>query len=343
MEVVNKYLEHSNADGRMSNFGKLYQMFSERLHSYFSLRNDQEVIICSSGHIALMTAMFLAHSPRCIIPDYTFVSTKSAATLQNIHADILDVDVDTGALSLEKLEEESKTAVDRPTICLVTPLSAIPPIKKYREIANTIFSKLIIDGAATFGTDINTIFPTYADYYCMSFHATKSFPLGEGGILICSQEEKADAEAFINFGLDPKTKKQVLWTGINGKVSEYTCAIGLALLDNIRPLLAIRKRNSSILLDRFSNTLSSMAGKDTIYQSFPFFAESKEQADNIISSLTESGYETIKYYKPLSYLKDETTNTVAMDLYNRSVCLPIHSSVTEENVNEMIGVISKWI
>ena len=65
----------------------------------------------------------------------------------------------------------------------------------------------------------------------LSFHATKAFGIGEGGAVATTDASLAhDIRTITNFGLDANRVARL--PGINAKMSEYTAAVGLALLDH---------------------------------------------------------------------------------------------------------------
>ena len=64
----------------------------------------------------------------------------------------------------------------------------------------------------------------------ISLHATKSFGIGEGSLVLSTDETLVHRlRQICNFGVWGSPEGQVL--GYNGKLSEYHAAIGLAMLD----------------------------------------------------------------------------------------------------------------
>ena len=65
----------------------------------------------------------------------------------------------------------------------------------------------------------------------LSFHATKSFGIGEGGCVVSTDMDLAQRiRQVTNFGFWKSRESKV--TGFNGKLSEYHAAVGLARLDS---------------------------------------------------------------------------------------------------------------
>jgi dTDP-4-amino-4,6-dideoxygalactose transaminase len=90
---------------------------------------------------------------------------------------------------------------------------------------------LLIVAAASIGdakTWINSLLPSWAAVF--SLHATKSFGIGEGGLIIFGSKETADKfRSWINFGFNGS--RDALALGTNAKLSEIQAAVGLAVMD----------------------------------------------------------------------------------------------------------------
>lgn len=321
MNLVHEYLKPSFKAGYLSNFGQAYHKLCERLHSYLNISNDKEIVLVSSGHMALQAAYYVFGVKTPAITDYTFRSTLIASFE---YPCVIDCD-ENGFLDLNKIDAYCDAAI------LVCPLSRIPDLKYYEDEVKKVHRTLIIDGAATFGTP--NIY-NYGDCFCLSFHATKTFPIGECGAIICSKDIARKIKQYINFGFDEH--KNPVMNGTNGKVSEYTCAIGLALLDQIKmddgPIQK-RIRNAKIYSERLTNFTLPTFSEQTIYQTFPIYTNSKEQADKVRQTLKKNDIEYLQYYKPLTYLENSNT------LYETNICLPCHQDVSEEQIEHICDLV----
>lgn len=321
MNLVNKYLDSSFKSGYLSNFGINYKRLVERLHAYLKLDDDKEIVLVSSGHTALQASYAIANTKKPLIPDYTFASTLVASFEKPV---IVDCDMD--GFLITDVEEYYDSLV------VVCPLSRIPDLQYYTEICKNKNIPLIIDGASCFGTP--EIY-NYGDFFCLSFHATKTFPMGEGGAVICSKENAQKIRQYINFGMNEK--KEIIMHGTNAKISEYSCAIGLALLDEIEKengVISARLKNAKIYqkeLEEYAK--KSYSGLETVYQTFPIYVPSVEKAQNMRNRLKENNIEFIQYYKPL------TKKYNAKYLYDTNISLPCHQDVSEKDIYTIINII----
>jgi len=123
-------------------------------------------------------------------------------------------------------------------------------------------------------------------------------------------------------------------SGMNGKISEYTCGIGLSILDDIPRAQRRRQRNAVIYKTRLKGLFLNSWVRDTVYQTFPIFAHSVQHAKEIRSLLTRKSVQHLQYYKPLGANFSQTTS-----LYDRNICIPIHSDLTIDQVHYICDLV----
>ena len=324
---MSKYLETSMAIGHLSNFGPLHEFLTRRLELFLLLREDRKLTLVSSGHTALMAAYAALGVKRAVVPAYTFESTRAAATLQGVEVIPVDVDPKSGCLSVEVLETVPKdTQFD--CVVVVCALSSIPDLKALHVWCRANNKTMIVDGAATFGTP--GVYHA-GDAFCLSFHATKTFSVGEGGAVIANPEVSKKIRSYINFGFD--AQKNIVLTGTNGKIIEYTSAIAMSILDKISPEIDARIKNYTRYAASLYEFLPETHSDRTVYQALPVFCKTVEAAALVREDLAAAGVQTLTYYPPFKKLP------VASDLYSRNVCVPIHSGVTEDHIDFISNII----
>ena len=325
---VQELLSDSMYSGHLSNFGLLYHKAVSRLSRMLWLGPEKDIVLTSSGHTALMTAYAALGVKKLVVPDYTFTSTEQAAKLQGIETIVVDVDIDTGCLTTEILSSINE---DYDAVVVVCPLSTIPDLKKLHDYCKENNKKLIIDGAATFGS--KTSIYSLGDAYCFSFHATKTLPVGECGAVVLNKDKCDLAKSYITFGLNAEKKVELV--GINAKVSEYTCAILLSLLDTVWESIGHRLDITYLYKRELGEFVLPSNDTKTVYTSLPIYV--KDVSQDIIHKLAENNIQTIKYYQPLVGLPN------TLELFNSNICLPTHQEVTEDDVNRIIKIIRECI
>lgn len=329
LTTIAEYLELSYAEGKLSNQGPCCKLLKKRLQQF--LRTDRPIVITSSCHVALMAAYASLGTKRALIPNYTFNSTYSAAEI--LGTKIFLSDSTDGLLQPTSLY----CGIDYDTAVAVTTLSQRLNLKSLEAHCIAQGTRLIIDAAPAFGSlDL----ANYGDAVCYSFHATKSLPVGECGAVVFKDTEAAQkAERFINFGFD--SDKNTTMLGINGKASEYTCAVALALLDIIEPHLQKRVQNARYYTNYLSDKVifPFLLHEPFLYdvpQSYAIWLKTKETALIIQKELAQNGIESHQYYKPID---DSLPN--GQRLYETNLCLPVHGSMSKSDQDTIIEIVNK--
>lgn len=325
MDRVAYYLKESFEQKHLSNFGPANKLLCQKLTEFLELDSDREIILTSSGHTALMAAYAALGIRTLIAPGYTFKSTENAATLQGMAVLHTDVNADTGCL--DHLPTNGKVGGDG--VVAVCALSTIPNFDSLTKQCKALGSRLIVDGAATFGT--KGVYNT-GDAYCLSFHATKTFPIGECGAVIAKKDTMERVKQYINFGFN-KDRVPVFW-GMNAKISEYTAAIGLALLEKMPVAIEQRNRNRDIYIKELGD-LVPISYYPAVYQTLPiFFKDDYMRARACRGQLKAAGVEILQYYRPLVSHLPRTDM-----LYQTNVCLPIHQDLSEEDIRSICKIV----
>lgn len=237
-EALLPYLRRMDASRTYSNFGPLVREFESRIGEKLGIPGDC-VGSAGSGTAALAGAILAsagrgeARRPLALMPAYTFVATAVAA--RECGFDPVFADVDTLSWMLDPQTVLDHPALDR--VGIVIPVSGygrLVPQADWLAFRDRTGIPVAIDGAASFealcmqpGRGIGQI-PV-----AISFHATKSLGTGEGGCVVASDPEcVARATQAMNFGF--RHSRDSGGPSINGKMSEYHAAVGLAELDGWR-------------------------------------------------------------------------------------------------------------
>lgn len=229
------YLKRIDETRIYSNFGPLVLEFETRLCNMLGLPPGA-VVSASTGTAGLVGAI-LATSGRAtearnlaLMPAYTFVATAVAAQECGYEPYLLDVDAHTWMLDPEQLV--GHPALDR--VGVVIPVAAFG--KKIEASAWLRFRDktgiaVVIDAAAGF----ESVSQHPSEHLgpipvVLSFHATKSLATGEGGCVVSTDLELiAQVCQCLNYGFRASRDSQS--ASINGRMSEYHAAVGLAELD----------------------------------------------------------------------------------------------------------------
>ena len=201
-----------------------------------ALPEGRNVACASSGTSALIGAILAkaghARPKRnlALLPSFTFIATAAAAEQCGYLPCLADVDSISWLLNPDQIISHpllDRIGVVVPVAAFGRPVHQAPWIKFQQQTGIPV----VIDGAASTDSLLNHSAGLIgAIPVAMSFHATKAFATGEGGGIVSSDPLLiARMVQTLNFGME--TARDSMFPGINGKMSEFHAAVGLAELD----------------------------------------------------------------------------------------------------------------
>jgi dTDP-4-amino-4,6-dideoxygalactose transaminase len=224
------YLERIDESGLYTNYGPLLGEFERGLAAHFGCRAN-EVVVLANATVAMTLALnFLAVRPgaKCLVPSLTFLATPAAALSAGLQPFFMDVDRERWASTPVQAEKALIAAGGPAEVAAVIPVSAYGApldMREWQAFQDRTGVPVVLDAAWCFDSAVAGPLPQ-----CISLHATKVFGTGEGGLILSSDADMVtNIRRRANFGILPD--RRVLVPGINGKMSEYGAAIGLAGLE----------------------------------------------------------------------------------------------------------------
>jgi dTDP-4-amino-4,6-dideoxygalactose transaminase len=199
-------------------------------------------VLVANGTIALeLLIRALDLRGEVIVPAFTFVATAHALQWQEITPVFADIDPTTHCLdprSVEAAITPRTTGIigvhlwGRP--CAIDELSTLAARRKL---------KLMFDAAHAFGSTYGKrMIGSFGEAEVFSFHATKIMHTFEGGAIVTNNDELAQKLRLMqNFGF--AGYDNVVYLGINGKMSEVSAAMGLTSLENLDRVIAGNRAN----------------------------------------------------------------------------------------------------
>jgi len=210
-----EYIAQAHANGHLSGDGP----FTKRCHAWLEAQTGAaKALLTHSCTAALeMAALLLDLAPgdEVIMPSYTFVSTANAFVLRGAVPVFVDIRSDT--LNLDETLIEAAITSRTKAICVVHYAGVACEMDVILELARRHGLRVVEDAAqgvcASYrGRPLGTL----GDLGTLSFHETKNIISGEGGALLCRDQEFADrAEILREKGTDRSRF-------FRGQVDKYT-------------------------------------------------------------------------------------------------------------------------
>ncbi|HXY99702.1 MAG TPA: DegT/DnrJ/EryC1/StrS family aminotransferase [Stellaceae bacterium] len=231
-ETYLDYLREIDENRWYSNHGPLVRRFEARLAAHFDLPAEG-VATFANGTIALtagLLALGVRAKQRCLLPSWTFIASAASVLAAGLVPHFVDVDRETWALDPDALARR-KDLASVGAVMAVSPFGAPLDRARWEKFTARTGIPVLIDAAA--GFDSVASIPAAGSGptpIMISLHATKVLGVGEGAVLLSSDRPLVQvAQQYGNFGFYGVAEAMV--PGINGKLSEYAAAIGLAALE----------------------------------------------------------------------------------------------------------------
>ncbi|HEX5925827.1 MAG TPA: DegT/DnrJ/EryC1/StrS family aminotransferase [Baekduia sp.] len=287
-----------------SNQGPCVELLVERLEAYIGRGLRCAPLANATSALALaLRALTRADGRRreVVLPSFTFAAAVSAVLWAGLQPVFVDVEEASWHLCPDALE----AALERDTIAAVLAASTFgsPPPDAIREGWETAAAKagvpVLVDSAAGFGalTGAGERLGGQGTAEVFSFHATKPFAIGEGGLLVSANGALVERVARLaNFGFRAGSVDAEV--GLNAKLAEWPAATALAVLDGFEDVLAARRDAATQLLSAvMAHGYRPQAGTGRpAWQFVPVLAPSRAVRDAAIEAAASDGIELRAYF-----------------------------------------------
>ena len=354
-----KALEES---GVFSNFGPVNTRFEQEMLERFFGGEGACTTVCNAT-IGLMMAIkdAIGEQPSgkyALMPGFTFAAAAHAALWCGLTPLLCDVDPNTWAA--DPAAESELLSRYAGQIAVVMPYATFGysiDLEPYTKLAAQLGVPTVVDGAASLGTfdaQGRGFGSGFAGSVVYSMHATKSFAVGEAGLIYSADPDLiARLRVMSNFGFgEPRSATM---PGLNAKVSEVTALLGRLRLADYDSTLAHR----TALVDRYRDALPELqfqqkAPGTQAHQFVPTLLPSRLKAERVAirAQLAEQGIATGAYFSPhlmeQPYFRKTCVAgplTVCDDVSARMISLPLFDTMTHaevdyvsESLNTVMGV-----
>jgi dTDP-4-amino-4,6-dideoxygalactose transaminase len=353
-------LQSLEQSGIFSNFGPVNTLFEQEMLDRFFGGKGACTTVCNAT-IGLMLAIkdAVGEQPSgkfALMPGFTFAAAAHAALWCGLTPLLCDVHLanwaaDPAAEAEMLAQYAGKIAVVMPYATFGYPID----LEHYKRLADQLGAPVVVDAAASLGTcdEHGRGFGSgFAGSVVYSMHATKSFAVGEAGLIYSADTDRiARIRTMSSFGFgEPRTATMV---GLNGKVSEVTALLGrLRLLDydsimEHRAALSNRYREA---LPEFQFQLRAPGTQ--AHQFVPALLPSGlgGRRAAIRAALADQGIATGAYFSPHLMEQPYFQKTcvagplpVCDDVSARMISLPLFDTMTHHEVDQVVASLQALI
>ena len=334
LDAANESLK-SYIGGNGPNVEKLEQEFAKAVGSNYA-------VAVNNGTSALLVSLMclrkkLGSDKTVGVPSFTFIASANSSKEIFDKVELLECESDTWNLDPTKISDKIDVimAVD------VGGLSC--DYSRLKELNLPIVG----DSAESLGSTIDgQIVGTQADLHCFSLHRAKIISCGEGGIITTDSREYAElARSFVNHGYC-KEKKGYEYChdnfGLNFRLSDVQAAIARVQLKKLDQYVDHRNKIANIYKSELSNLVQFQSFDDRFKSNYFFFGVMVKNRDKVLNKLLNNGIEaktwTAVHKQAIWKSSSEDLKKLPNSdkISNEIILLPIHNTITEEEVEYVI-------
>lgn len=315
----------------------------------------------NSGTAALHAGLYalgIGDGDEVITSPFTFVASANPILMQN--AKVVFADISSEDFNLDPKEVEKKITHKTKAILPIDLYGQVYDYDLMKIIAENNNLKILEDACQAVGAEYKGMKAgNFGDVSAFSLYATKNIMSGEGGMITTNDEEIVEkCKRFRHHGQSEKTRYEYWDIGYNYRMTDISAAIGLVQLKKIEELNEKRRLNAEM----FTQGLAGIKGlilpnilndrKHVFHQyTIRITEEFKTSREKLMEFLERNNIGSTVYYpKPLHlhphFAKlgyKEGDFPVAERLAKEVLSLPVHPSLTKEEIELIIDKIKEYV
>lgn len=286
--------------------------------------------------------------------DLTFSATANPIIYQNATPVFIDSEYETWNMDPRALEKAFEK-YPKPKAVIVVHLYGTPAkIEKIRDICNKHNVPLVEDAAESLGTTVDSKQTgTFGKFGIFSFNGNKIITTSGGGMLVSLDKERIQKVRFwATQSREPVRHYEHKEIGYNYRMSNICAGIGRGQLK----VLEKRIEKKTKIYEKYKKAFKDIP--EISMQPVPentrpnhwlstiiLDENSRVKPIDIIEKLEKENIETRPVWKPMhmqpvfsnyDFIKITENKSVAQDIFERGVCLPSDTKMTQEEQEEVI-------
>jgi len=334
--------------------GERIRLFEEE---FAELIGVEHAVAMANGTLALDTALKalgIGPGDEVVTSAFSFVASSNCVLFQG--AKPVFADIDPRSFNIDSSDVAKKVTAKTKAIIPVHLFGQPAEMDALKEIAEDHGLALVEDAAQAHGAEFKGLKAGgLGDVGCFSFYATKNMTTGEGGMITTNKSELARKARLIrNHGDAGKYYHVIL--GYNYRMSEASAALGSVQLRKLDKMNERRRKNAEALtsgIEKISGLTPPYLKNNVKHVFYQYVVRVEEdylmERDKLAEHLLERGVEVAVHYptpvygqplyRKLGYGK--TVCPTAEDVCKRVLSLPVHPSVTEEDIKYIVDVLKE--
>lgn len=353
-----KYLQEAFETNLIANFGPNIEGFEAGIEHY--LNDNESVVTLNSGTSAIHLALILLGIKKedlVVCQSFTFSASVNPIVYQGATPVFVDSERETWNMCPNLLEKALKDQISKgqhPKAIIVVHGYGMPcKIKEIYKIGVKYGIPVIEDAAGAIGSCVGEKkCGTFGEFGIFSFNGNKIMTTSGGGALICKDEVTKQKIIYLaTQARDDAPHYQHTEIGYNYRMSNVNAGIGRGQLEVLDDRVEARRAN----FEFYKIALKGISAIEFLAELPGFYSNrwltciltsSFEMREQIRLGLEKENIETRPLWKPMHQQPifeqcDAYVNGVSDDLFERGLCLPSGSNLTEADLRRVCTYIKK--
>lgn len=324
------------------------------------LKRDSHVALLNSGTAAIHLALILlgvTAKDEVICQSNTFSASANPIVYQGATPIFIDSELNTWNMSPKLLAYAIKDRIKKgkkPKAIIAVHLYGMPyKVKEIHEIANHYNIPIIEDSAEALGSSYNSQkCGTFGNMGILSFNGNKIITTSGGGALICSSKEVKNKTIYLSTQAKDEGSDYLHSNiGYNYRMSNVIAGIGRGQMKVLDHYVDRRRKTFCLYNEQLNlNYLSFLKEPDKSFSNrwlTCVLTESFERREGLRLYLKAKNIESRPMWRPMHQqpiFKEAPSykNGISDDLFEKGLCLPSGSSLTENDLSRIINTINSY-
>lgn len=341
-----KYLTDCISTNWISSQGEYILKFEKVLADYHDI---DHAIVTSSGTTALhlsLKALGIGPGDEVICPDLTFIAPANMVALSGAKLVLVDIHLDTLTIDPDLIEE--KITGNTKAIIVVHQFGHAAHMDEIMALAERYGLKVIEDNAESIGAKYKgKLLGTFGDASTYSFFGNKIITTGEGGSVLTNNEKIAiKCRELRDHGMSHEKKYHHVDLGYNYRMTNMQAAIGLAQMEKLDEILALRRKQMDCYYNELFNVQGITLRKyadwcEPVHWMMTISLDNNYDRDEFLSYMKENGIDCRQMINPVhnaEHFKSQFSDTEyqnALNISKQSVHLPSGLGLTEDHIQQI--------
>ena len=357
-----KFVQEAFDTNWIAPLGHNVNEFEKEIAEYVGIKSAAALVSGTSAiHLALK-ALDIKKGDRVFCTSLTFAASCNPIMYENGEPVFIDSEPESWNMSpvaLERAFESAKAEGNMPIAVIVVHLyGQSADMDKIMDICKRYNTPIIEDAAESLGaTYKGKQTGTFGEFGIFSFNGNKIITTSGGGMLVSNEVEKiVKARFWATQARDKARHYQHTELGYNYRMSNITAGIGRGQLRVLDERISKKKYIYERYVEAFKNIdeiemmpICDYGNPNYWLSCMTLKEESNVKPLDIIIALENENIESRPIWKPMHmqpYYKgykffkhNENEKCVSEDIFNRGLCLPSDTKMTNEEMDRVIGII----